>query len=49
MLTPPEIAQRFLAVGENKAKLPAGRMFLLAVLAGVYISRWQALARQPPL
>lgn len=38
MLTPPEIAQRFLAVGENKAKLPAGRMFLLAVLAGVYIA-----------
>lgn len=38
MLTPLEIAQSFLTVGENKAKLPAGRMFLLAVLAGIYIA-----------
>lgn len=38
MLTPSEVAQSFLAVGENKAKLPTGKMFLLAVLAGAYIA-----------
>lgn len=38
MLTPPEIARSFLAAGENKAKLPAGRAFLLAVLAGAYVA-----------
>lgn len=38
MLTPSEVAQSFLAIGEGKAKLPTGKMFLLAVLAGVYIA-----------
>lgn len=38
MLTPSEIAHSFLTVGENKAKLPTGKMFLLAVLAGMFIA-----------
>ncbi len=38
MLTPSEIAQSFLAVGETKAKLPSGKMLLLAVLAGAYVA-----------
>ena len=38
MLTPPEIARSFLSVGESKAKLPLGKMFTLAVLAGAYIA-----------
>lgn len=37
MNTPAEIAKNFLAVGEGKVRLPLGRMFLLAVLAGLYI------------
>lgn len=36
-LSPVETSQALVAVGENKANLPLGRMFLLAVLAGVYI------------
>jgi len=36
-MTPVETSKSFVAVGENKAKLPIGRMFLLALLAGVYI------------
>ena len=38
MLTPPEIARSFLTVGESKAKLPLGKMFTLAVLAGAYVA-----------
>ena len=37
MNTPAEIAKNYLAVGEAKARLPLGRMLLLAVLAGMYI------------
>ncbi len=37
MNAPAEIAKNFLAVGEGKVRLPLGRMFLLAVLAGLYI------------
>jgi len=36
-LTPVETSKAFVDVGETKAKLPIGRMFLLAVLAGAYI------------
>ena len=38
MLTPPEIARSLLAVGESKARLPFGKMLLLAILAGAYIA-----------
>lgn len=37
MNTPAEIANNFLAAGETKTRLPLGKMFLLAVLAGLYI------------
>ena len=36
MLTPPEIARSLLAAGESKARLPFGKMLLLAILAGAY-------------
>lgn len=42
MLTPPEIAQSLLAAGESKARLPFGKMLLLA------ISRSQASVRRRP-
>ena len=35
---PPEIAQSLLAAGESKARLPLGKMLLLAILAGAYIA-----------
>ena len=38
MLTPAEICESFLGIGERKAKLPAGRMLVLAVLAGAFIA-----------
>ena len=38
MLTHPEIAQSLLAAGESKARLPFGKMLLLAILAGAYIA-----------
>ena len=38
MLTPPEIARSLLAAGESKARLPLGKMLLLAILAGAYIA-----------
>ena len=38
MLTPPEIARSFLTIGKNKAGLPLGKMFTLAVLAGAYVA-----------
>jgi len=36
-LGPVELAQAFVGVGERKACLPVSKMFLLAILAGVYI------------
>ena len=36
-LTPIETSKAFVDVGESKAKLPLGRMFILGILAGVYI------------
>ena len=44
MNTPKQIAENYIETGCAKAALPKGRMFLLAVLAGVFI----ALARPPP-
>lgn len=38
MLTPSEIAQNFLTVGETKARLSSGKMLLLAVLAGAHVA-----------
>ena len=38
MLTPSEIAQNFITVGETKARLTSGKMFLLAALAGAYVA-----------
>ena len=38
MLTPSEIAQNFVAVGEAKTKLAGMKMLLLAILAGAYIA-----------
>ena len=35
--SPPEIAQAMCAVGVKKSQLPLGKMFVLALLAGVYI------------
>jgi len=36
-LNPVELANTFVSVGEKKACLPIGKMFLLAILAGIYI------------
>ena len=36
-LAPAEVAKACVQVGEDKAGLPIGKMFLLAILAGVYI------------
>ena len=38
MNTPREIAAAYVDVGYNKAVMPKGRMFLLAVLAGMFIA-----------
>ncbi len=38
MNTPGEIAAAYVEVGRNKAAMPKGRMFLLAVLAGMFIA-----------
>lgn len=37
MNTPGEIAKNYLAIGGAKARMPLGKLFLLAVLAGAYI------------
>jgi formate/nitrite transporter len=37
-LLPPEMAKRALEVGENKARLNAGSMFVLSLLAGAFIA-----------
>ena len=38
MFTPKEVAQNYLNACETKAKLPFGRMFVLAILAGMFIA-----------
>ena len=38
MFTPKEVAQNYLNACETKAKLPFGRMFVLAILAGLFIA-----------
>lgn len=38
MYTPKEIAHNYIAIGTNKARTRAGRMFVLAILAGVFIA-----------
>ena len=38
MFTPKEVAQNYLNACETKAHLPLGRMFVLAVLAGMFIA-----------
>ena len=43
-LPPAELAKAFAKIGEDKAMLPMGRMFLLGVLAGVYIGFGSHLA-----
>lgn len=37
-LTPAEVCEAFVGIGERKAKLPAGKMLVLAVLAGGFIA-----------
>ena len=36
-MTPVEVAKAFVGIGEKKASLPAAKMFVLGILAGVYI------------
>jgi formate/nitrite transporter len=43
-LSPVETSKSFVAVGETKSRLPLGRMFLLALLAGAYIGFGAQLA-----
>lgn len=38
MNSPAEIAKNYLTIGKNKASLPFGKMFPLALLAGMYIA-----------
>lgn len=38
MLSPGEVARTYVTIGKGKAEMPAGRMFLLAVLAGAFIA-----------
>ena len=38
MFTPKEVAANYLNASETKAKLPFGRMFVLAILAGMFIA-----------
>ena len=38
MYTPKEVAQNYLNACETKARLPLGRMFVLAILAGMFIA-----------
>ena len=38
MFTPKEVAQNYLNACETKARLPLGRMFVLAILAGMFIA-----------
>jgi len=36
--SPAEVAENYIAIGKDKVKLPAGKMIMLAVLAGVFIA-----------
>jgi len=36
-LSPPDLAKAFVGVGEKKANIPFAKMFILAILAGVFI------------
>ena len=38
MLSPSQIAEKYVAVGKSKASLPVSRMFVLAIFAGMFIS-----------
>ena len=38
MFSPKEVAQNYLNASETKARLPFGRMFVLAILAGMFIA-----------
>ncbi len=38
MNTPAQVAEKYAVAGVNKTKLPAGRMFVLAMLAGAFIA-----------
>ena len=38
MKTPFEIAQKYCAAGEAKAVMPAGKLFVLGIFAGIFIA-----------
>ena len=38
MNSPKEVAQNYIGIGVGKTKLTPGRMFVLAILAGVFIA-----------
>lgn len=38
MISPAQIADKYVTVGKNKANLPAAKMFVLAIFAGFFIS-----------
>lgn len=38
LFTPAECAANYVGIGQNKARMPLGKMFLLGVLAGIFIA-----------
>ena len=38
MFTPAEVAKNVIGIGKNKAALPAGRMLVLSIMAGIFIA-----------
>lgn len=48
MLTPPEIARSLLAAGESKARLPFGKMLLLAYWREPTSRSRASVRRRPP-
>ena len=38
MFTPAEVAKNVIGIGKNKAALPAGRMLMLSIMAGIFIA-----------
>ena len=44
MYSPAEVARRYVETGKSKAALPVGRMLLLGLLAGAFISLAGGLA-----
>lgn len=38
LFTPAECAANYVGIGQNKARMPLGKMFLLGILAGVFIA-----------